>query len=237
MKNDGHKPELYNMDFKWFISPPIFSEKIKHLSAFFNADSVLKNHPNLEPINGHFSDSRKAEYIAGRVCAIKALRSQGIQVDNILSNKDRSPIWPKHTSGSITHSQNFISVAISTDKSIKSIGHDCEFIVSPNLVNEMMDSILFDKEKELVFGDPQEFITLAYSAKECFFKAIYPLTKNFFSFEHAQIIKIDSQDKTFTIRARRELEKKIIGDRPFTGKYALSQGIIHTGLEIISLKS
>ncbi|RLA62548.1 MAG: hypothetical protein DRQ88_09170 [Epsilonproteobacteria bacterium] len=220
------------MDFNWVKPPPIFSDKIKHLSAFFNTDAVLKNYPSLEPIHGRFSDSRKAEYIAGRFCAIKALASKGIEVDHILSNEDRTPIWPKNTVGSITHSKNFISVAISIDKSIKSIGHDCEFIVSPSLAREMINNILFDKEKELIFGDIQEFVTLAYSAKECFFKAVYPLTKSFFYFEHAQIVEINSKDKTFKIRAKREFEKKILGDNLFTGKYFISKGIVHTGLEI-----
>ncbi len=235
MNNADHRPEFYNMDFDWFKSPPIFSAKIIHLSAFFNADTILNNYPILEPVNRRFSNARRAEYIAGRFCAIKALRSQGIKIDQILSNKDRTPIWPKNTCGSITHCNNFVSVAISTDEGIKSVGHDCEFVFSPNLVKEMVDSILFDKEKALIFGDPQEFITLAYSAKECFFKAMYPLTKKFFSFEHAQIIEIDAKNKTFTIRAKREFKKKIIGNKAFTGKYFISQGIVHTGLEIDSL--
>ena len=222
------------MDFNWFQSPPIFSNNIEHLCAFFKADTVLKNYPNLKPLNGHFSHSRKAEYIAGRFCAIKALNSKGLKVNNILSNEDRTPIWPNGIRGSITHCKNFVSVAISLDESVKSIGLDCEFIVSKSLTKEMIDNVLFEEEKELIFGDLQEFITLTYSIKESFFKAVYPLTKEFFYFEHAEILEINPVDKTFKIKALRENEKRIVGDKAFKGKDFISEGIVHTGLEIIS---
>jgi enterobactin synthetase component D len=178
-----------------------------------------------------FSFKRKAEYIAGRYCALKILNSLGITAYNIFSNEDRSPIWPRNVLGSITHANNYVSVSISNDSNLFGLGRDSEYIFSKVHTKEVGLSIAQNKELNYFKGfSEEEFFTLVYSAKESLFKAIYPATKCFFNFDDMEMTYLDH--KTFKIKPKKLLNKFFKPGQIFIGSYLFAEGLVHTGIDI-----
>lgn len=54
---------------------------------------------------------RKTEFIAGRYYARKALSQLGIQRVAIDNDTFRAPVWPKHITGSISHSVSYCTAS------------------------------------------------------------------------------------------------------------------------------
>lgn len=222
------------MDFAWCNSPSIFSKEIYQISAFFNAQKIIENFADGKysyKLKNDLHDRRKAEYIAGRFCALKILNSLDIACENISSNEDRTPIWPPNILGSITHSENYVSVSITNNSSILGIGRDSEFIFPKMTAEKVKPIIIQDDELELINGlKKEEFLSLIYSAKESFYKAVYPSTKKPFYFDDVSILEIN--DSYFKIKAKKNLGPFFKTDQIFKGEFIFSDGLVHTGIII-----
>lgn len=220
------------MDFAWCNSPTIFSHEIFQVSAFFNAQKIIKNFSEGKypfKVRTEFSDNRKAEFIAGRFCAHKILKSLGITCENISSNEDRTPDWPLYTLGSITHSENYVSVSISNNPNILGLGRDSEFIFSKMVAKKLGPLIAQNSELDLIKGlKKEEFISLIYSAKESFYKAVYPIAKTPFYFDDVLILEID--ESHFQIKAKKNLGGFFKAEQIFNGEFIFSDGLVHTGI-------
>ena len=69
-------------------------------------DASFSTHQILFPAQlGKAVSKRKAEYLAGRVCAKHVLATLSIDNFELHSGTDRAPIWPENIIGSITHTQ------------------------------------------------------------------------------------------------------------------------------------
>lgn len=135
---------------------------------------------------------RKAEYLAGRLCAREALRrATGIDVAPKTSG-DRAPLWPAGCVGSITHSNGTAVAAGGSTKHYASIGLDMESIMSNEQALALTKQILTCSERQrfqhVIASAPGEFLTLVFSLKESLYKALYPLTLKFFYFEDAELL-------------------------------------------------
>jgi len=145
-------------------------------------------------------DKRKDEFTAGRVCAHKLLAQLGIKNAPVLAGENRMPIWPQGIVGSITHTKEYCAVALTNNSEFKSIGLDAEYIerVKENIwkvictENELKNLQTIDQEQR------QKNATLIFSAKECFFKCQFPLTKEWVDFQDVEIA-INNEKETFSI--------------------------------------
>ena len=132
---------------------------------------------------------RKLEFARGRSIAQLLLGRFG-ELKNVGVAADRSPIWPPGFIGSISHSDDFVWVAIGRQSAAVSVGIDTEPIVSNATRVQLQAEIATDKEWLIASRlnlDPLTTFTILFSAKEAFYKCCYPLTHLFFSFQDVAI--------------------------------------------------
>ena len=150
---------------------------------------------------------RQAEFLAGRVVAMKALVRLGFLNSNvpiIAIGKNRDPIWPTGYVGSITHNKNTAICAIGTIEKTRFLGIDIETTLDDVTVSETASQIHDEVEKLVLVNKgltSNEATTLIFSAKESIFKALYPFVQDYFGFESFRVkdINIHQKSITFTI--------------------------------------
>jgi len=133
---------------------------------------------------------RQAEYLAGRVCARAALQRLDGRDYVPGTHEDRSPIWPAGIHGSITHGKGWAAAVVAADGSARGLGLDQETLLDDERAERLMGEIL--TPAELGRLDRSQLgltVTLTFSLKESLFKALYPLTRQRFYFEHAEVLQ------------------------------------------------
>ena len=136
---------------------------------------------------------RQREFAEGRACARTLLDRFG-NWEEVGVAEDRSPIWPHGFTGSISHSNSWVWTAVAESDNAASLGIDTEVIVTRKTRNLLYDDIVTEQERMIIqsLGLSAELtFTLAFSAKEAFFKCWYPITKEFFGFRQAAIQSCD----------------------------------------------
>lgn len=145
---------------------------------------------------------RKAEFVAGRFCARKCMEYYGVASKNIPIGGHREPIWPDGFLGSITHSHNrAICVFGSTDE-YRGVGVDIETIFPERLAQSVKNQILFGDELNFTGNTTlrkNTLVSLAFSAKESLFKAIFPSVRKYFGFESAELSEIDMANSELSL--------------------------------------
>ena len=132
---------------------------------------------------------RQREFAAGRSCAAVLLNRWDI-AEEVGVAKDRSPIWPDGFVGSISHSDRWVWAAVAKSEDRPAIGIDTEIVVSPETSDLLDNDIVSSSERSVIESlglSPQVAFTLAFSAKEAFYKCWYPITKTFFEFKQVAI--------------------------------------------------
>lgn len=136
---------------------------------------------------------RKSEFLAGRVCAQRALEALGECRAQVGKNQDRSPKWPMGFIGSITHTQNLAVACVAKSSEYRRLGIDIEAIMDANTAQDTASYILTPGDRAYAGTLPFEvFVTLIFSAKESLFKAIYAEVGHVFDFADASLIDMTS---------------------------------------------
>ena len=194
--------------------------------------------PPIEPAEvAHVAQAvppRRIEFATGRWCARRALRRLGVGSFVLHSGPDRAPVWPAGIVGSITHTRavpgGYCGVAVARAGDVRALGVDAER--ADALKEEVWPAVLTDDERRWLDGQPERHqgATLIFSAKECFFKAQYPLSHRFLEF-HDVAVDVDLGSSTF--------EARIIGDRPpgealtrCRGRLAYVDDLVVTGIAL-----
>ncbi len=131
-------------------------------------------------------EKRRREFLTGRACAHEALAKLSAASAPILAGQDRAPIWPQGFIGSITHSDSYAAAAVArSDGGIRSIGIDLE--PAEPLPLDLWETVCLPEERawlERLPSAAQGLLARAiFSAKECTFKAQFPLTHAMLEFE------------------------------------------------------
>ena len=71
-------------------------------------------------------DSRRREYVAGRVAAHRAMEKLGLSARPVLSNRSRAPSWPRGLTGSLSHNDTTCIAAVARSSQVRSLGVDVE---------------------------------------------------------------------------------------------------------------
>jgi 4'-phosphopantetheinyl transferase EntD len=178
---------------------------------------------------------RRIEYLTGRGCARRALGQMGISGFALLNGPDRAPRWPPGVVGSLTHTGavpgGFCGVVVARADDLAAVGLDAE--EAGPLNRDLWRLVLTDGERRAVERDPDPTgqgaaAKIIFSAKECFYKAQYPLTGQFLQFRDVEIA-LDQHAGTFEARPR--------GGAPFptslagcVGRYLVENGLVLTGM-------
>ena len=183
-------------------------------------------------LNPDFSTARNQEFLIGRTCAENALQRFGVNgTYPLASSSIGAPVWPLGYAGSITH-KNSLAIASVIESSNFSIGIDLEEIEASDLSLEKRILTPFEIS---TLADAKEFtrsqiITMAFSAKEAFFKAVSPLLNS---------RDLDFKDIELGLNLTKlEFEVRIISEDfyPYKGKGKLlvSQNLIFS-IAIVSI--
>ncbi len=99
-----------------------------------------------------FASRRKVEYAATRLSLMVALKEHyGVEVDGVINDEDRSPIWPEGIMGSISHSKDHVFIALSDNKKLAGIGIDIERLDRARQLSRIT-LVLFPKRVGLLQG-------------------------------------------------------------------------------------
>ncbi|GAB3384357.1 4'-phosphopantetheinyl transferase family protein [Azotobacter armeniacus] len=139
---------------------------------------------------------RQAEYLAGRLCARAALqRLTGIPGVPAVG-EDHAPQWPAGVVGSITHGAGWAAALVGHAGTWRGLGLDTETLLPAERARRLAEQILTPAERRRLPGcthEEQAWLTsLTFSLKESLFKALYPLVRRRFYFEHAELLDWNS---------------------------------------------
>ncbi|POA77034.1 4'-phosphopantetheinyl transferase [Pseudomonas sp. DP16D-R1] len=136
---------------------------------------------------------RQAEFLAGRVCARAALQQlEGLNVSPAIG-EDRAPVWPAHITGSITHSTGRAAAIVAKKSHWRGLGMDLENLLNTERAERLAAEILTPPELQRMAAGHHDqlalWVTLTFSVKESLFKALYPIVRQRFYFEHAEVLE------------------------------------------------
>ncbi|QMR77079.1 enterobactin synthase subunit EntD [Enterobacter sp. RHBSTW-00175] len=134
---------------------------------------------------------RKAEHLAGRIAAAHALPDHAVPG----IGPSGEPLWPEGVSGSITHSGTQ-AMAVATRNQHALIGIDCEAILAESEAHEIKDGVIDTEEEAVLSRSGYPFalaLTLAFSAKESLFKALFPQVQEYMEFDCARVTQLDNK--------------------------------------------
>lgn len=176
-----------------------------------------------------WSPKRKAEFLAGRICATRCLKALGNQEVRIAFADDRSPIWPNGFVGSISHTEAVAIGAVTRRSDALGVGIDIQNIVSEETASEVSRYVLRSDERELTrthLFPFERYLTVVFAAKESIYKAVYPILKAFFDFSAVRLVALSDT------RLRFELVETLSGrfqaGSHFDVRYRISAGVVLT---------
>ena len=214
--------------------PSPFPDHITFCVHSIDYYTAIPPHPEEEAfVQEVKSESRKHQFLAGRACAHDALSHFGLSHKPILRNpKTCEPLWPEGFHGSITHTGNWAAAAVGRKIEVQGIGIDLENLsrkVDPNLRRHVCDA----EEQQLLNSlEPEEAdqaLKLIFSAKECIFKAFFPLTRVYLHFYDARI-NLNKTRTGFEYKLlHRELVKRL-GSSQGQGRIQMSDTLLLTSV-------
>lgn len=206
-----------------------FDHSVLTLMPIENAVKEWTSYSHLLPENSErFAEKRKIEFIAGRLCAIEALKKIHIlDAKAPAVGEGRQPLWPPGVVGSISHSK--LQAAAIVSKKLGFLGVDIEAPIEKERFEKIGSQFLNEFERNLIKNDSY-LGTIIFSSKESLFKAVYPEVETFFGFHDAQVIEITN--KSFKIEITRNDGKFSSFKYPILGSFWEQSGEIITLIEI-----
>jgi enterobactin synthetase component D len=174
---------------------------------------------------------RQAEFLAGRSVAKSALVQLGITNFDIEIGDNRQPLWPANILGSITHTNHTACCVLSTKDKLLGLGIDTEYMLDATTAKDIAKNILTEKEANILTLNDYNFTescTLAFSAKESLFKALYSRVNQYFDFLDVEIVNISSASNCLTFKVLKKLSSTIKQGMKFDCFYELCNDKVHT---------
>jgi enterobactin synthetase component D len=178
---------------------------------------------------------RKLHFRAGRFCALQALR--GLDPRSAAASLPRTargvPAWPAGRTGSITHTDGFVSAAVARSSDVTAIGIDTERVMTAARASQVAAVVASSSELTDVRRagcDRLEALTLVFSAKETVFKCLYGTVERFFDFHDVRIAEADARAGTFIARVVNALSSAFPAGTTFEGRFEIDSPWVHTGM-------
>lgn len=147
------------------------------------------------------SDSRRREFAAGRACAHAALHAIGCDTGPVGMGTRRQPLWPAGTVGSISHAGSLAGAVVARTDDARGLGFDVE-VLDPPLGPDVAAMVAAPAELgEAADGNPLDPYRskIAFSAKECVYKCLFPLWRRHLEFTDVTL-DLDLPGGRFTAR-------------------------------------
>lgn len=176
---------------------------------------------------------RKAEFVAGRYLAQKALIALDADSTVVGIGMNREPLWPAAFVGSISHTNEFAICAVANRNDVRRIGIDIEYYVDLTVAREIVGVVLTESEYRFVgtlMNPNLTVLTIIFSAKESLFKALYPELGFFFDFDVADTVVIDFENSTFKLTLVKALSAVLPVGTCFDGVFELGGEQVFTAI-------
>lgn len=158
---------------------------------------------------------RQREFFYGRLCARSAMAPLRPDPPQIGTGPMREPLWPVDLIGSITHAAD-MAAALVLPSSIgyAGVGIDIETILGGQGAQEVRAIVANDGELRYLAGFEQPLgpdvpLTLVFSAKESFFKAVHGEVRRYFNFDAIELEHIDLAARSMRFRVCEELTPRL----------------------------
>ncbi len=179
-------------------------------------------------------EKRRREFVAGRLCARRAMADLGLPAAPIVAGEDRAPIWPDGVIGTITHTDTWCAAAIArAGRGVRALGLDVE--PDTPLKSNLLRTIALPEERALIEARPEPerglLGKLLFSAKECAYKCQYPLTREFFGFQGMRV-HLDVPGGAFVAVFQREAGAFRPGDE-LRGRLVVAEGYVMTAMALL----
>lgn len=225
-------------------NPPLFTDlPVRQVSAALDVEvAKITGFGSLaiEPLPSTRSVSvkRQAEYLAGRWCALRALRTLNNELGHVDLTTQSPPVWPPRVTGSITHTAGFVAAAVVDTQDLDGLGIDSEAILTPAVVQDIQSLICSPREMDVKPHDltVAEFMTLVFSAKESVYKCLHPIAQRFIEFTDVQVIAVDCQQRRFRCELQVDLAVELPRGTIIDGRFVRDAKLIHTAAIFTRLK-
>ena len=173
---------------------------------------------------------RRREYSAGRLLARSLLDSLGAAAAPLLNRPDRAPAWPAGFVGSISHCPTLCAVVVASRSDICAVGVDVEPAVA--LGTDVEPLVLTARDRDSIAQLPSRIRPLGgrlvLSAKEAFYKALYPTTGVFLDFTQAWVTF--GAEESFIVATSAPLPRLPASSGPPVGRYCIEGPHLVTGM-------
>jgi 4'-phosphopantetheinyl transferase EntD len=183
---------------------------------------------------GRAVPKRIQEFAAGRLCARRALAEFGYTDYPLRMNGDRRPQWPAPVTGSITHTAGMCGAVVARKRQFRAVGLDMEIVgrVTP----EIWPNICAPEETAWLAAlrEPERgrCAALIFSAKECFYKCQYSVTREWLEFDDVMLDLPhgDASSGCFAVRPRRRIRLLEHDTMPWMGHFVFHRSLVVTGM-------
>lgn len=185
---------------------------------------------------GHAMDRRRAEYATARACAHGALTRLGFARQPVLAGESGAPIWPEGCVGSISHTRGYCAVAVARKEHIVSLGLDAEGIraLRPGVARRVCTRAELEWVQRAEPSERDARACTLFSAKEAFYKAQYPLTGRYLSFQAARV-EVQEAEGRWSLESLCPSGPLRAGSR-FEGSFVQRAGLVVTALVITEMQ-
>lgn len=171
---------------------------------------------------------RQKEFSAGRAAAREAMRRLGRTTASVPMQDDRSPRWPTDLVGSISHSHATCISIVAAKSHWQSVGVDVE--PDQDLPHELWGLIGHPNELRQASVLPDavrgRWMMRIFSAKEAYYKWVYPQTRQMLEFLDVEIVMSPTLESTvFRVYSRHD-EMNGISARQPSGRLLIDQNTI-----------
>ncbi|MGW1916238.1 4'-phosphopantetheinyl transferase family protein [Streptomyces sp. NPDC002076] len=145
--------------------------------------------PEERRVLGHAVERRRREFATVRACARQALAGLGLPPAPVLPGVRNIPQWPAGVVGSMTHCDGYRAAALARASDVTAVGIDAE--PDGPLRQGVLESIALPRElawARTASPVPVHRDRLLFSAKECVYKAWFPMMRSELDFDDAEII-------------------------------------------------
>lgn len=203
------------------------------------ASDALHDLPEEEAAQiAHAVPRRQLEFATVRLCARRAAARLGVGPFVLLNGADRAPRWPAELVGSLTHTgrgtSGYCAAAAARADAMRSIGIDAE--QAQPLPLRLWDFVLTSGEQTAMRAmepDPGRAELLAkivFSAKECFYKAQFPLTHQYLGFHQVEIA-LDLPNGAFQARLSPSAPPGLALEE-CRGRFAVAEDLVRTAIGV-----
>ena len=184
----------------------------------------------------HAVAKRQRHFRAGRYCAIEALRLLGAGVHGLTVGRSATgaPVWPAGVTGSITHTDDFVSAAAAWSADVAAVGIDTERLVPADRARDLSCAVATGDEMaeaQRAGCDVSQAFTLLFSAKEAVFKCLYGRVGRLFGFHDVRLVWVEASGGFYGRLATR-LAPTLPAGTTLAGRFEIEAAHVHTGVTL-----